>query len=165
MSWQRHQGTEPAASGLYGAGPGPACLLFVLSGPSGVGKDALLRCLKEEGDAPRQVVTATTRPRRPGEKDGEDYFFVSEGEFDRMRQQGELLEWARVLSYFYGTPVAQVRDALRAGNDVLLKIDVQGALQIRRQFPEAILIFLAPSVTEDLARRMRERGVEAGELE
>lgn len=142
--------------------PQPA-LLFVLSGPSGVGKDAVINRLKEKRCPWHFTVTVTTRPPRPGEVHGASYFFVSQEEFERMKQQGELLEWAVVHGYRYGTPVKQVRDALRLGKDVFLKIDVQGAAQIKRRVPGAVLIFLGPENMESLIARLTQRGTESPE--
>ncbi len=139
----------------------PQGILFVLSGPSGVGKDSVLRALRAEGFPLRFVVTVTTRPQRPGEVHGRDYFFVSPAEFQRLKDQGRLLEWAVVHGHEYGTPLDQVQSALLAGQDVLLKIDVQGAAQVKRRVPGAVFIFLAPPSLEDLAARLIQRGTES----
>jgi guanylate kinase len=102
----------------------------------------------------------TTRRPRPGERDGIDYHFVSDEEFDRLVAAGELLEWARVVGHRSGTPARPVEEALAAGRDVVLEIDVQGARQVRERAPEAVLIFLAPPSMEELERRLRSRGTE-----
>jgi guanylate kinase len=102
----------------------------------------------------------TTRPPRPGEREGIDYRFVSDEEFDRLVAGGELLEWAHVVGHRSGTPARPVGDALAAGRDVVLEIDVQGARQVRQRVPEAVLIFLAPPSLEELERRLRSRGTE-----
>ena len=102
----------------------------------------------------------TTRPPRPGEREGIDYRFVSDEEFDRLVAGGELLEWANVVGHRSGTPARPVEDALAAGRDVVLEIDVQGARQVRQRVPEAVLIFLAPPSLEELERRLRSRGTE-----
>ncbi len=141
----------------------PQGMLFVLSGPSGVGKDSVIRALKAEGFPLQYVVTVTTRPRRPTEVHGRDYFFVSPAEFQRLKDQGRLLEWAVVHGHEYGTPLDQVQAALAAGQDVLLKIDVQGAAQVKRRVPGAVFIFLAPPSLEDLAARLAQRGTESPE--
>ncbi len=140
-----------------------APLLVVLSGPSGVGKDTVLARMRELGSSYHFTVTATTRPRREGERDGVDYIFVSEGRFRAMRDEGELLEWAKVYGYFYGVPRSQVTGALREGRDVVMKIDVQGAATIRESVPGALFIFLAPPSMDELGRRLGERMTESPE--
>ena len=102
----------------------------------------------------------TTRPPRPGEVDGVDYFFVDDDAFDRMIRAGELLEWAEVVGHRSGTPRGFVDDRLAAGRDVLLEIDVAGAAQVRDQHPDAILVFIDPPSMEELERRLRGRGTE-----
>ena len=138
-------------------------LLVVLSGPSGVGKDAVLERMKRLGSPYHFAVTATTRPMREGEREGEPYHFVARAEFERMIARGELLEWAEVYGNLYGVPRAQVDRALSEGRDVLVKVDVQGAKTIRGLDPEAVLVFLAPLSMEELARRLTSRGTEADE--
>jgi len=123
-------------------------LLVVISGPSGVGKDAVRKRMQERGCPFHFVVTATDRPQRPGEVHGKDYFFISAAEFDRMLANGELLEHAIVYGQHKGIPKAHVRQALTSGQDVLMRVDVQGATTIRRLVPEAVLIFLMPSSEE-----------------
>lgn len=108
----------------------------------------------------RLSVSATTRPPRPSERDGEDYRFVSDEEFDALVREGELLEWAEVFGARYGTPRRWVEEALASGQDVVLEIDVQGAEQVREALPDAVLIFLAPPSLEELERRLRARGTE-----
>ena len=135
-------------------------LLVVISGPSGVGKDAVRKRMQERGCPFHFVVTATDRPQRPGEVHGKDYFFVSTAEFDRMLANGELLEHALVYGQHKGIPKAQVRQALASGQDVIMRVDVQGAATIRRLVPEAVLIFLMPSSEEELIRRLRRRRTE-----
>lgn len=135
-------------------------LLVVISGPSGVGKDMTLTRMKEMGYPFYFVVTATTRPKRPSEIQGVDYFFVSMGEFAEMIEQGELLEYAVVYGDYKGIPKAQVRRALASGQDVIMRIDVQGAATIRRLVPEAVLIYLSAESEEALVRRLSERKTE-----
>lgn len=135
-------------------------LLVVISGPSGVGKDKTLNLMKEIGYPFYFVVTATTRPKRPDEIDGKDYFFVSMTEFAEMIEMGELLEYAVVYGDYKGIPKAQVRKALDSGQDVIMRIDVQGAETIRRLVPEAVLIFLSAESEGALVRRLRERKTE-----
>lgn len=135
-------------------------ILVVISGPSGVGKDMTIARLKQMGYPFHFVVTATTRPQRPGEVDGVDYIFVSTGEFAELIEQGELLEYAVVYGDYKGIPKAQVRQALASGKDVIMRIDVQGAATIRRLVPEAVLIYISAESEEALVRRLRERKTE-----
>ena len=142
------------------AGRGPTPLLVVLSGPSGVGKDAVLSRMRE-GTVPYHfTVTATTRAQRPGERDGVDYIFLTSDQFDRMVEQDGFLEWAHVYGNRYGVPKDQVRKALEQGKDVLLKADVQGAATMKRLAPEAVFIFLVAPSLEELERRLRDRKTE-----
>jgi guanylate kinase len=137
--------------------------LIVLSGPSGVGKDTVLRALFELDPQLRYSVSYTTRPPRPGEVDGVSYSFVEEPTFLRMVEQGEFLEWARVHGNLYGTSLRRVREHLDRGEDMVLKIDVQGAGQVRGRVPEAVFIFLLPPSVEELRERLRARDSETGE--
>jgi len=146
---------------LYSLEPQP--LLVVLSGPSGAGKDAVLKRMKELGYPFHFVVTVTTRPKRPGEVDGVDYYFISEEEFADMLARGELLEHAVVYGQHKGIPKRQVREALASGKDVILRIDVQGAATIRKLVPEAVLIFLTASSEKELLRRLKRRKTETPE--
>ena len=138
--------------------------LFVLSGPSGTGKSTVISRVMQQYDNLRFSVSATTRPMRPGEVDGKDYFFVSREEFIRMRENGELLEHAEYVGNCYGTPAAPIQNALDAGTDILLDIEPQGALQVKQRRPDAVLLFLAPPSVEELERRLRGRGDTAEEL-
>ncbi len=138
-------------------------LLIVVSGPAGVGKDALLQRLKERGCPFHFVVTATDRPPRPGETHGVDYFFLTTGEFTKMVEQGELLEHAIVYGQHKGIPKQQVREALAGGKDVVMRVDVQGAATVRQLAPEAVLIFLTASSGEELRQRLRARGCDSPE--
>jgi guanylate kinase len=138
-------------------------LLVIISGPSGVGKDATLKRMKELGYPFHFVVTATTRPRRPDEVDGVDYHFISEQEFAEMLEQDELLEHALVYGQHKGIPKKQVREALESGKDVIMRIDVQGSATIRHLVPEAVLIFLTTSSEEELIRRLENRRTETPE--
>ena len=135
-------------------------ILFILSGPSGVGKDTVLQCVLPRLDRIRTSISVTTRDPRPEETDGIDYFFISSDAFATMLERGDLLEHAAVYGHFYGTPRVWVLEQLHAGIDVVLEIDVQGALQVKKQFPQAILIFLAPPSWNELARRLRGRQTE-----
>jgi guanylate kinase len=138
-------------------------LLVVISGPSGVGKDMTISRLKELGYPFHFVVTATTRPKRPNEVHGVDYFLVSMSEFAEMIEQQELLEYAVVYGDYKGIPKAQVRQALKSGQDVIMRIDVQGAETIRRLVPETVLIYLSAESEEALVHRLRERKTEPEE--
>ncbi len=138
-------------------------LLVVLSGPSGVGKDSVLAAMRLTDPRPYYVVTATTRPQRPGEVDGHDYLFISPGRFQKMVDQGEFLEHAEVYGRRYGVPRPPVREALARGQDVIVKTDVQGAATIKGAAPEAVLVFLAPPTLEELERRLRSRQTDSPE--
>jgi guanylate kinase len=138
-------------------------LLVVISGPSGVGKDSVLARMKERGSPFHFVVTATTRPPRPEEKEGIDYIFVARDEFADLIEKGELLEYAIVYSDYKGIPKDQVRKALASGKDVVMRIDVQGAATIRKISPEALLIFLTTSSEDELVQRLEKRATEDNE--
>ncbi len=131
--------------------------LFVISAPSGSGKTTVCHRVLESMPDLAYSISHTTRPPRYGEKDGVDYFFVSEDEFLRMRKRGDFLEWALVHNNYYGTARSQISDCLGSGKDVLLDIDVQGARQVRDQLSEAILIFILPPSWEVLEERLRKR--------
>ena len=135
--------------------------LVVISGPSGVGKDTVLDHMKQRGLPFHFVVTATTRPIRPGEVEGEDYFFVEEQEFLDMIDRGELIEHALVYNDHKGVPRQQIREAMDSGQDVVMRVDVQGAKTIRALAPAALLIFLTAGNEEELARRLRKRRTES----
>jgi guanylate kinase len=145
---------------LYARINQPKPLLVVISGPSGVGKDATLQIMKQSNYPFYFVVTATTRPKRPNEVDGEDYHFVSVGEFAEMIEQNELLEYAVVYGDYKGIPKKHVREALASGQDVIMRIDVQGAATIRRLVPNAVTIFLTAESEDELVRRLEERKTE-----
>ena len=132
-------------------------LLIIISGPSGVGKDATLARMKKAGLLFHYVVTATTRPKRPGEKDGVDYRFLSEDQFHQMAETKQFLEWAKVYGNYYGVPKEEIKEALNRGQDVIVKVDVQGAATIKQILPDAVFIFLIPPSTEDLANRLKQR--------
>ncbi len=157
--------TSGATGPIEGA---PGALLVIISGPSGVGKDTIIEAMRNapDGHAYHYVVTCTTRPRRPGEVDEVNYHFLDRERFRALRDSGELLEWAEVHGHWYGTPRQQVRDALAAGHDVILKIDVQGAQAVKERVPEALLIFVVPPSFEALFQRLKHRATEtADELE
>ncbi|MEK9659604.1 MAG: guanylate kinase [Chloroflexota bacterium] len=138
-------------------------LLVVVSGPSGVGKDAVLAALRRMHPEFHYPVTATTRPQRPGEVDGRDYLFISPERFEQLLAQGGFLEHAQVYGRRYGVPKARVRDELAAGHDVVVKVDVQGAQTIRALAPDTVLVFLAAPSMDELERRLRERKTESPE--
>ena len=141
------------------AEPAPP-LLIVLSGPSGVGKDAALNALKLMDRPWHFVVTATTRPQRPGEQDGIDYIFLETAAFLELKEQGELLECAQVYGNWYGVPRSQVSQGLKEGKDVILKVDVQGADTVRKLATEALFIFMVPGSLDELRDRLTQRMTE-----
>jgi guanylate kinase len=142
-------------------GKPPYPLLVVLSGPSGVGKDSILMRMREIGFPFHFVVTATSRPMRPGERAGYDYHFVGEERFKQMIEHEELLEWAEVYGHYKGIPKSEVREALESGRDVVLRIDIQGAATVRRIAPQALFIFVAPGSFDELRSRLRWRRTES----
>lgn len=155
-----HQDLRPRARTSGISPPSSQPLLIVLSGPSGVGKDAVLKRMKELGRPYHYVVTATTRPHRPGERDGVDYYFLSEEEFQRMVAGGQFLEWAEVYGYHYGVPKREITLAMSRGIDAIVKVDVQGAATIKKILPQAVFIFLLPPSLEELERRLKGRNSE-----
>ena len=138
-----------------------APLLIVLSGPSGVGKDAILAKMKESGYPLEYITTVTTRPRRPAERDNVDYHFISLERFQETVESGELLEWAEVYNNWYGVPKETVKKALDRGQDTIIKIDVQGATTIKKIIPQALFIFLIPPSVEELVTRIKQRRTES----
>ena len=140
-------------------------LLIVISGPSGCGKGTICRALREKHPELKVSVSVTTREMRKNETEGKDYFFTSREEFERMISEGELLEHARIYGgHYYGTPKKYVKQTLLAGDDLILDIDIQGALQVKERFEEGIFIFLVPPCMSELHRRLVERVMEAPEL-
>ncbi|WP_228053875.1 guanylate kinase [Nodosilinea sp. LEGE 07298] len=137
--------------------------LIVFTGPSGVGKGTLLRSLRHRYPMLKLSVSATTRSPRPGEVDGQDYFFVSREAFLEMVERGELLEWAEFAGNFYGTPKTPVMQAIEAGHWVILEIELEGARQVRETFPNALQLFVLPPSIEELESRIRLRGKDADE--
>jgi guanylate kinase len=135
-------------------------LLIVISGPSGVGKDAVVKRMIERSLPFHFVVTATSREKRENEVDGVDYFFVTPERFEEMIANDELIEYAVVYNQYKGIPKSQVREALKSGKDVMMRLDVQGAARIRTLCPEAVLIFLMPSDEEELYQRLQARKTE-----
>ena len=141
----------------------PNPLLIVISGPSGVGKDSIVQRMIERTFPFHFVVTATTREKRPNEIHGKDYLFVTEDEFARMIEEDELIEYAIVYSDYKGIPKAQVREALASGQDVIMRLDVQGAESVRKLAPDALLIFITCESEEELEHRLRERKTESAD--
>jgi guanylate kinase len=140
-------------------------LLIVLSGPSGVGKGTVRKEIFSQEDAKLQYsISMTTRKPREGEVDGVDYFFKSRAEFEELIQKNKLLEWAEYVGNYYGTPIDYVEETLQQGKDVMLEIEVQGALQVRSAFPEGLFIFLAPPSLSELKNRIQTRGTETEDL-
>ena len=158
MTHQSDIDAEIAA--LYTSLNAPRPVLVVISGPSGVGKDATIQAMQRRNTSFHFVVTATTRPRRPNEIEGVDYHFVSVGEFAEMISSGELLEHAIVYGDYKGIPKKYVRSALASGKDVIMRIDVQGAATIRKLIPNAVTIFLTAESEIELVRRLYERKTE-----
>jgi guanylate kinase len=139
----------------------PEALLIVISGPSGVGKDSVLQELKQLSLPLHFVVNATTRPPRPGEVHGVDYFFISAGDFAEMIEKDELIEYALVYNDYKGIPKAQIRTALESGRDVVLRVDVQGARTVRKLCPDALLIFLTVDNQAEIEHRLEQRSTES----
>ncbi len=138
--------------------------LFVISGPSGAGKGTLVARLLEVVPDAWVSVSATTRNPRPGEIDGVHYRFMSVDDFKELIAKDGFLEWAEVHGNYYGTPIAPIKEHMASGSQVILEIDVQGALQVRNHLPEARLIFIEPPSLEELERRLRGRGTESEEV-
>ena len=135
-------------------------LLILVSGPSGTGKGTVCDLLRQRHPEISYSISATTRQPRPGEQDGVNYYFYTKEKFQTMIARGELLEWAEVYGNYYGTPKQKVTDRLEAGEDILLEIDTQGALDVMRLMPDGLFIFLLPPSLEELARRLKGRGTE-----
>lgn len=133
-------------------------ILFVISGPSGVGKGTIKNALMQRDTRVIESISATTREPRKDEVEARHYYFVREEAFQEMIKQGQLLEWARVYSHLYGTPQDFVLSNLEQGRDVLLEIDIQGALQVKQRMPDGVFIFISPPSIEELAQRLAARG-------
>ncbi len=153
---------DSSSASIFKMNP-PNPLLIVISGPSGVGKDTVLEEMKSRGLPFHFVITATTREPRPDEIDGVNYFFLSEDEFAKMIEEGELLEYAVVYQDYKGIPKSQVRKALASGENVIMRIDVQGAETVRKLAEDALLIFLSPQNDEELINRLKSRKTETKE--
>ena len=138
--------------------------ILALSAPSGGGKSTLAQAVIARTPNVARAITCTTRPRRPGEEEGHDYYFLSPEEFERRRQAGEFLEWAEVFGHYYGTHRSYWERARRENRDLVLDIDVQGARQLRREIPEAVSIFILAPSRDILEQRLRARSEDPGEV-
>ncbi len=136
-------------------------LLIVLSGPSGAGKDAILTRMEELDYPLEYITTVTTRRQRDNERNNVDYHFISTEKFREMTEHNELLEWANVYGNWYGVPKQPVRQALDKGQDIIVKVDIQGAANIKETLPQAVLIFLMPPSVEELTTRLKQRPTES----
>ncbi|KHF39834.1 guanylate kinase [Halalkalibacter okhensis] len=139
-------------------------LLLVLSGPAGVGKGTVCSALRQENTSVQYSVSATTRSPREGEQDGVNYFFKTREQFENMIEQDQLLEWAEYVGNYYGTPIEYVRETINNGQDIILEIEVQGALKVRERFPEGVFIFLMPPSLAELRSRIVGRGTETEDI-
>lgn len=137
--------------------------IFVISGPSGVGKGTLLNKLLEKHPEISLSVSATTRNPREGEVEGVNYYFLQKPEFQRKIEQGEFLEWAEFAGNYYGTPIKPIQNTVAEGKDVILEIEVQGAMQVKDKLPDAVLIFIMPPSFDDLKSRLTNRATESQE--
>lgn len=143
--------------------PPPRGLLFLVTAPSAAGKDSVLRVLRGRGVDVAWVTTAVTRKPRPQEVDGRDHFFLEHSEFQARRKAGWFLETASVYGRLYGTPIGEVRAPLQEGSDVILRLDVQGARELKRRLSRAIVVFIEPPSVREAERRIRERATESTE--
>lgn len=142
----------------------PQGVLLVVSGPSGAGKGTICQILREQMPDLGYSISVTTRQPRVGEVDGKSYFFKTVPEVQEMIAKGELLEYAEVYGNYYGTPRKYVMDLLQSGHDVLLEIDIQGALQIKERFPEGVFVFIVPPSLDELSARIYKRGTDSEEV-
>ena len=139
-------------------------ILIVVSGFSGAGKGTIMKALLERYDNYALSISATTRNPRPGEKDGREYFFKTVEDFEKMIAKDDLIEYAMYVGNYYGTPKAYVEEQLRAGKDVILEIEIQGALKVKEKFPNTLLLFVTPPSAEELRKRLEGRGTETQEV-
>ncbi|WP_029233367.1 guanylate kinase [Butyrivibrio sp. VCB2006] len=139
-------------------------IIIVVSGFSGAGKGTIMKALTAKYDQYALSISATTRDPRPGEQNGREYFFVSNEEFEKLIAEDGLIEHAGYVNHYYGTPRKFVEDKLKAGIDVILEIEIQGALQVKKQYPEAVLLFVMPPSAAELEKRLRGRGTESDEV-
>lgn len=136
-------------------------VLIIVSGPSGVGKGTILKKVIEENENMRFAISATTRKPRLGEQEGKSYFFKTVEEFKSMIDKGELLEWVDYCGNFYGKPKNYIEETLKSGYDVIVEVEVEGARNIKKIYPDSLSIFILPPSFEDLEQRLRDRGTEA----
>lgn len=139
-------------------------ILIVVSGFSGAGKGTIMKALLERYDNYALSISATTRNPRPGEEEGKAYFFKTIEEFEKMIAKDDLIEYAMYVGNYYGTPKAYVEEQLRAGKDVILEIEIQGALKVKEKFPNTLLLFVTPPSAEELRKRLEGRGTETQEV-
>ena len=139
-------------------------ILVVVSGFSGAGKGTVMKRLMEKYDGYALSVSATTRKPRPGEEDGREYFFRTRDEFEKLIEEDALLEYAQYVENYYGTPRSYVEEQLQAGRNVILEIEIQGAMKIKEKIPEALLVFVTPPTVEELERRLTGRGTETAQV-
>lgn len=139
-------------------------MIVVVSSPSGTGRTTIIERVLREDSRLRYSTSVTTRPQRPGEKEGKDYFFVSENEFKQRIERGEFVEWAEVHGFMYATPRAPLVETVQQGGVIILDIDIQGAMQVKEKFPHCVTIFVAPPSLESLEQRLRNRGTDSEEL-
>ena len=139
-------------------------MLIVVSGFSGAGKGTIMKALLERYDNYALSISATTRNPRPGEEEGKAYFFKTTEEFEKMIAKDDLIEYAMYVGNYYGTPKAYVEEQLRAGKDVILEIEIQGALKVKEKFPNTLLLFVTPPSAEELRKRLEGRGTETQEV-
>ncbi|RHB43061.1 guanylate kinase [Dorea formicigenerans] len=139
-------------------------ILIVVSGFSGAGKGTIMKALLERYDNYALSISATTRNPRPGEEEGKAYFFKTTEEFEKMIAKDDLIEYAMYVGNYYGTPKAYVEEQLRAGKDVILEIEIQGALKVKEKFPNTLLLFVTPPSAEELRNRLEGRGTETQEV-
>lgn len=138
--------------------------MFVISGPSGVGKSTIVSQVLQRKEDIFLSVSATTRAKRGGEEEGVNYYYKTEAEFLKMLEEGEFLEWAQFCNHYYGTPKTPVQKMLDEGKDVILEIEIQGAMEVKKNFPESIFIFVVPPTLDELVSRIRKRGTETEEV-
>lgn len=139
-------------------------LIVVVSSPSGAGRTTIVRRVLPQDETIRYSTSVTTRPKRLGEEEGKDYFFVSEKEFMQMVERGEFVEWAEVHGFMYATPRAPVVEVIQQGGIMILDIDVQGTMRVKEEFPDCVTVFIAPPSLESLEKRLRNRGTDSEEL-
>ena len=139
-------------------------ILVVVSGFSGAGKGTMMKRLLEKYDDYALSISVTTRNPRPGEEDGREYFFRKREEFEKLIQEDALIEYAQYVENYYGTPRSYVEEQLQAGRNVILEIEIQGAMKVKKKIPEALLVFVTPPTVEELERRLRDRGTETAQV-